>query len=410
MSEFFNVLAPIDAVNLMVNRLQSVTDFETIPTSNAMGRISSQNILSTENLPSVPRSTMDGIAVRAIDTFGATENLPAYLQIVDEVSMGIEPKIFLNQGEAVKTYTGSMLVNGADAVVMVENTQTVDQTITEVFKPVSAGENVIQVGEDIKIGETILESGSLIRPQDIGGLIALGITRIPVHKKPNVAIISTGDELIHPSKYPSPAQIRDINTYTISALTLEAGGNPIEVGIVEDSIELQLQSAKNTLKESDLLVFSAGSSVSSRDITVKVINELGKPGVLAHGISFKPGKPTILAMIGDTPVIGLPGNPVSASVVYKMIGVPIINYLSGKKPNQWNPKIKAVLTQDVPSQSGRQDTVQVNLSDKCGIPQASPSFGNSNLIFTMIRSDGYLTVPIDKGGLYAGEEIDVTLY
>ena len=274
MSEFFNVLAPIDAVNLMVNRLQSVTDFETIPTSNAMGRISSQNILSTENLPSVPRSTMDGIAVRAIDTFGATENLPAYLQIVNEVSMGIEPQIFLNQGEAVKTYTGSMLVNGADAVVMVENTQTVDQTITEVFKPVSAGENVIQVGEDIKIGETILESGSLIRPQDIGGLIALGITEIPVHKKPNVAIISTGDELIHPSKYPSPAQIRDINTYTISALTLEAGGNPIEVGIVEDSIELQLRSAKKALKGSDLLVFSAGSSVSSRDITVNVINEL----------------------------------------------------------------------------------------------------------------------------------------
>ena len=240
--------------------------------------------------------------------------------------------------------------------------------------------------------------------------MALGIDRVPVARRPRVAVVSTGDELVAPESTPAPGQVRDVNTYTLSALIERVGGVPVRAGLIPDDFEAQRAAAVEGLARSDMLVFSAGSSVSARDMTAQVFASLGEPGVLVHGISFKPGKPTILALLDGKPAIGLPGNPVSAAVVFDMMAAPVIRALMGGAPARWRPSVRATLARDVPSQAGRQDTVQVALEVVGGVVTAEPVFGSSNLVYTMIRADGHVTVPIDRGGLYAGEEVAVTLY
>ena len=278
------------------------------------------------------------------------------------------------------------------------------------LRPVAPGENVNQVGEDIRAGDVVLPAGHEVRPQDVGGLMTLGIDRVPVAMRPRVAVVSTGDELVPPGSAPGPGQVRDVNSYTLSALIERAGGLPVRAGLVPDDFEEQRAAAVDGLARSDMLVFSAGSSVSARDMTADVFATLGEPGVLVHGISFKPGKPTILALLDGKPAIGLPGNPVSAAVVFDMIAAPVVRALMGGTPARWRPSVRAMLARDVPSQAGRQDTVQVALDEADGVVTAEPVFGSSNLVYTMVRADGHVTVPIDAGGLYAGVEVAVTLY
>jgi molybdopterin molybdotransferase len=329
MAEFFNVLAPDRALCTLLDRLPRRLAAETVTTSQALGRITADDIVALESLPAFARSTMDGYAVRASDTFGASESLPAYLEVAGEVPMGQAPDITLATGEAALAYTGGMLANGADAVVMVENTQQIDATSIEVFRPVAPGENVVQIGEDVQCGEPILSAGSLIRPQDIGGLLALGVTQVSVCRCPVVAIVSTGDEIVAPEVMPGPGQIRDINTYTIAALVRQAGGVPVSLGVVRDDYEAQRRAAVHGLSQADMLIFSAGSSVSSRDMTVQVLDSLGSPGVLVHGIAHRPGKPTIIALLDGTPAFGLPGNPVSAMIVFRLLVRPTLYALAG---------------------------------------------------------------------------------
>jgi molybdopterin molybdotransferase len=383
---------------------------EPIATFEALGRVTAQDILSPEDLPAFPRSTMDGYSVRAGDTFGASEGLPAYLEVVGEVSMGRASQISLAPGQAAGAYTGGMLAKGADAVVIVEHTQPADDNTIEVLRPVAPGENVVQPGEDVHQGDPVLPAGHLIRPQDIGGLLALGITQTEVGRRPRVSIVSTGDELVPPEGTPGPGQIRDINTYTISALVTQAGGNPVPIALVGDDFEAQRDTALRGLDQGDMLVFSAGSSVSSRDMTAAVIESLGSPGVLAHGISLKPGKPTIVGMVNGKPALGLPGNPVSAMVVFELLVRPAIYLLSGCARPPATNTVQARLARDIPSQSGREDYVQVRLAYQNGTLSAEPVFGKSNLIYTLIRADGTVKVPLDKGGLYGGEEVSVRLY
>ena len=304
---------------------------------------------------------MDGYAVRARDTFGASESLPAYLEVVGEVPMGQAPDITLATGQAAVAYTGGMLANGADAVVMVENTQEIDATSIEVLRPVAPGENVVQVGEDVRIGEAIVPAGHLLRPQDIGGLVALGITQVKVRRRPRVAIVSTGDEIVSPDATPGPGQIRDINTYTIAALVEQAGGVPVPMGVVKDDYEAQRQAAIEGLSQADMLVFSAGSSVSSRDMTVQVLNSLGPPGVLVHGLAHRPGKPTIIVVDEGKPAFGLPGNPVSAMIVFGILVQPTLYALTGCIQPPQPPMVRARLTKNIPSMPGREDHVQVRL-------------------------------------------------
>ena len=410
MPEFFNVLPPDDALRVLLDRGVSGVGTECVPTRDAVGRVTGAAIVSPEDLPAFPRSAMDGYSVRAADTFGASEGLPAYFDVVGEVPMGRPPEVSVREGQAAVAFTGGMLADGADAVVMMEHTQGLDGSAIEVLRPVAPGENVIQPGEDVRTEAPILPAGHLLRPQDIGGLLALGIEEVTVSRRPVVSIVSTGDELVPPGTPPGPGQTRDINTYTISALVEGCGGMPNTVALVGDDHGAQRTAAEIGLAQGDVLVFSAGSSVSSRDMTARVLDELGQPGVLVHGISVKPGKPTIVAHVDGKPAFGLPGNPVSALVVFDLVVRPTIYALAGCVPAPRPPTVRARLSRDIASVAGREDYVQVRLTDEGGALSADPVFGKSNLIYTMVRASGVVRVPLDAGGLYAGEDVNVRVY
>lgn len=411
MPEFFNVLAPDDAFEVLKKHLSVHVEAETIPTSESLGRVTVTEIVSAENLPSYPRSTMDGYSVRATDTFGATESLPAYLELAGQVPMGCRPDISLVPGQAATAFTGGMLAEGTDAVVMEEHTQMAGQSTIEVMRPVASGENVLQVGEDVRTGDLVLPSGHVMRPQDIGGLTALGITDIDVARRPRVSIISTGDELVSPDDKPAQGQVRDVNTYTISGLVKKHGGIPLPITLVRDEYEAQRDAAAVGLDRGDMLVFSAGSSLSNRDLTASVIDSLGSPGVLVHGISLKPGKPTIVALVDGKPAFGLPGNPVSAMVVFDLLVRRTLYLLSGCNRPPVSASVTARLARDVASVAGREDHIQVRLEyNDHGSAIAKPVFGKSNLIYSLVRADGTLKVPADQSGLYAGEQVEIRLF
>lgn len=411
MSELLKLTTPKDATVLILDSIIEIkVGTEKVATSESLERVIRKSYHSKSILPSFDKSSVDGFSVRAQDTFGVSDSLPQYLKIVGEVSMGKETELVISEGQAATTYTGGMLAGDADAVVMIEYTNRIDRDTIEVTKPVAKGENIVFAGEDIKPRDEILTSGHTVRPQDIGALSALGINELEVSRKPKVAIISTGDELVSAESDPKLGQIRDLNTHTISALVTQAGGIACPIGIFKDDFQLQLRAAKRAIKDCDVIVFSAGSSVSNRDLTVKVFEELGDPGILAHGIAIKPGKPTILGLAQRKPLIGLPGNPVSALVVADLFLKPIIRSLMGDINPLFRNQVSASLTTDIPSRSGREDHVPVKLHHNTGSPDATPVFGKSNLIFTLVKSDGIICVPIDSSGLYKGQIVTVRMY
>jgi molybdopterin molybdotransferase len=409
-TELFNVRTPANALETLLARLPRRTTVEDVPTRDALDRVLAEDLCSPADLPSFRRSTMDGFAARAADTFGATEGLPAYLDLVDEVFMGRAPTLAIGSGECARIATGGMLPEGADAVVMVEQTQEVGPTTIEAVRAVAPGENVVQVGEDVRSGDPILPRGHVLRPQDLGGLVAMGITTVPVAGFLKVAIVSGGDELVDPEQTPAAGQIRDINSYTLAALVRRSGHEPVLAGVFPDEYGALAAAAQRALAENDLLILSAGSSVSARDMTAQVVESLGPPGVLVHGVSLKPGKPTILAVCGDKAVFGLPGNPVSCMVTYDLFVAPTLTYLSGAAAPP-SRVVTARLTRNIASATGREDYVQVRLDRRAdGGLDAVPIFGKSNLIFTLVRADGMLKVPLDAGGLNAGAVVEVVLF
>jgi molybdopterin molybdotransferase len=316
--------------------------------------------------------------------------------------------VTVGAGQAAIVYTGGMIPPGADAVVMIERTQRLAGDL-EVLRAVAPGENVINVGEDVQAGESLVGAGHILRPQDIGGLMALGLTRIAVAVRPRVAIVSTGDEVVPPDIAPGPGQVRDVNTYTVAGLIARAGGVPLPQGIIRDDFDALFAVAQTGLNDADALVISAGSSVSTRDFTADVINRLGPPGVLVHGVSVKPGKPTILGMCDSKPVFGLPGNPVSAMVVAGLFVAPVVWRMQGTRPPS-PQRVKAQLSHNVASVPGREDYVQVKLIEQAGQLVANPVFGKSNLIYTLVKADGLVCVPLDSNGLHAGEWVAVELF
>ena len=410
MPEFFNVVTPSEAWRILDAHIKPLMGMERIKSGEAVGRITAETIYSLENLPAFPRATMDGYAVRAKDTYGASEGLPAYLRVVGEIEMGHPAMVIIRPAEAARVHTGGMLPQGADAVVMVENTQSVDVSTIEVVRPVALGENVLRIGEDTKVGEVLFEAGHLLRPQDIGGLMALGLTGINVFLRPRVSIISTGDEIVSPERVPMPGQVRDINTYTTTALTQQAGAIALTQSIVPDDYAQLKEAAFSALGRAEILVISAGSSVSTRDMTATVIESLGKPGILVHGVSLRPGKPTILAVVNERPVFGLPGNPVSSMVAFDLFVKPAIYKVAGCKAPPPSPKVVARLTHNLPSTTGREDYVPVKLERRGDGLWATAMFGESNLITLLIRSDGLAKVPLDKHGLTEGESVSVGLF
>jgi molybdopterin molybdotransferase len=426
MPEFLTLLSPDEARETLFSHLPMPEPAsELIDVSSSLGRVTAEDIHAPHPLPDFRRSTVDGFAVHAKDTYGASDSLPAYLTLAGEVPMGAAPKSALEPGGCMTIHTGGMLPEGADAVVMLEYTQKTSEISEdlgglsgeiEIFKSVAEGENVISIGEDVAQGQVVQPKGSLMRPAEIGGLMALGITKLRVSKKVRVGLISSGDEVIPPEQSPRPGQVRDVNSYTLAALVTKAGGEPELYGIVGDSFDVLKETAARALTDCDVVVITAGSSASTRDMTADVIDELGAPGVLVHGINTRPGKPTILGVCNGKAVIGLPGNPVSALVNGYMLVVPLIERLLGQTPR---PKatVYARLTVNLPSQAGREDWWPVRLihpspsrrGDGGEVIDAEPIFGKSNLIFTLAAADGLLKIPPDATGLSAGEIVEVLL-
>jgi len=416
MPEFLTLLPPDEARALLLGQLsQPITDSEVVGVPASLGRVLAEDIVAPHPLPDFQRSTVDGYAVRARDTHGASDSLPAYLQLIGEVPMGDSPAFEISAGQCALIHTGGMLPNGTDSVVMLEYIQQTGSDEIEIFRAVAEGENLIHVGEDVAQGQTVLRKGSLIRPAEIGGLMALGIVKVNVVRHVRVGVISTGDEVIDPSQTPRPGQVRDVNSHALAALIEKSGGTAELYGIIPDTFESLQDAAGKALSECDMLIITAGSSASTRDITADVIRSLGEPGVLVHGINTRPGKPTILGVCNEKAVIGLPGNPVSALVNGYLFVVPAIEKLLGALPRT-KPHVLARLTVNLPSQAGREDWWPVRLISPSPLGKgqdepmhAEPIFGKSNLIFTLASADGLLRIHPDATGLSAGEMVEVYL-
>jgi len=390
----------------------SELDVETISLGDSLHRFLAQDITSPESLPPFSRSTMDGYAVRARDTFGCSESEPALLQVIGEIPMGASGQdLSLKPGQVASIWTGGELAAKADAVVMVEYTNSIDEQTIEVFKAVAPGENVIQSGEDFEKGAVVLGKGCSLRPQDLGVLAGLGITEVPVFRKPVVGIISTGDELVEPEGQLAPGKIRDINTTTLSGLVTEAGGIPVPLGIINDDFDLMLETCLQAIaKPVDVLLLSGGSSVGKRDFTLSVFKEIDNTDLLAHGVAIRPGKPTILAQKDNCALFGLPGHVASAMIVFYLFVRPLLRRFSGADGTGL-ATVLARTGEQIPSSIGREEYVRVRLvKENAGIqPVAYPVYGKSGLLKPLVAADGLLKIARDCEGLDKGENAEVIL-
>jgi molybdopterin molybdotransferase len=383
------------------------TTAETIPLAAALRRVPAEPVTSPHPLPGFARSTVDGYAVRAADTYGVSEGLPGYLTVTGAVRMGAEPDVSVGPGAAVAMPTGGALPPGADAVVMIEYTAQAMPGTIEVVRPVAPGEGVVRADEDAAPGAEIIPAGRPLRPQDLGMLAAAGVTSVLVHARPVVTILSTGDEVVPPeTETLKPGQVRDATATALAALVSDAGGTAVFGGIVHDDPGALEKALREALPAGDAIVISAGSSVGLRDETAGAVARLGPPGIWCHGLAIKPGKPTLLAECGGVPIIGLPGNPRSALVVFRLIGVPLVWQVGGCTQPPPEASTRARLSRDLASATGRLDVVQVRVSE--GV--ATPVFGLSALLSVLTVADGYIVIPEEATGLDSGTEVYVTLY
>ncbi len=425
MTEFLKLRTAEEGWTVFLDHFKPLVRSEECRVADALDRTLAEDVRAPHDLPTFVRSTVDGYAVRAADTFGATAGVPAYLDVIGEAPMGARTEISLDVGQAVLVHTGGMVPAGADAVVMLEYTNRAGGPLMsprapaapaggfsafsiEVSRPVAGGENCIQVGEDVRAGELIIEAGRILRPQDLGALLAVGVVDIVAARQPRVAILSQGDEVVSPEQEPGPGQVRDINSYTLSALVRRAGGIPLTYPIAPDRQDALDALARKAFDNADVVVLTAGSSVSYRDLTANTINSLGKPGVLVHGVAVRPGKPTILALCDGKPVFGLPGNPVSCMNIFQLFVRPAIWLLQGTRPLRPHT-VQARLARNVAAASGRADFVRVRLEERDGEMWAVPVFGKSNLINVLVRSEGTFPVPLDSNGIPSGSVVTVTL-
>lgn len=385
---------------------------EALPLDACIGRIASQNLSSPEDLPGFHRSSMDGYALRAKDTFGASESLPALFDIKGEVAMGQIPDMEVGQGQAIKISTGGMLPKGADGVVMVEYCHPLDEETLEVNRAISPLENVIRPDDDFKKGTIVLSRGSRMRPQDLGLLAGLGMEEVKVFRRPRVAILSTGDEVIPIGRTPKPGQVRDINSFTLGAFCRQSGATPMNLGLCGDDFHTLRGMVEKGLKEADSIWLSGGSSVGTRDMTLRVFESFENMELLVHGISISPGKPTIIARIGSCSVFGLPGHTASAMVVADVFLGPFLAHLSGEKgfPRKLYHEVEAKLARNIESASGREDYIRVRLERKGEELVAEPIFGKSGLISTLVEADGLVLVDRNLEGLYQDQRVSVMVF
>jgi molybdenum cofactor synthesis domain-containing protein len=392
-----NVVTKDEAVEIV--KSNSLTDLKTekVNIDNALFRILAEDIVSVEDIPSFDRSTVDGFAVKAADTFGAGNAIPAQLEIVGEILMGEKAGFTLENGQCAKISTGGMLPKGADAAVMVEHTDC-DNSLCLVYKAVSPNENVTKKGDDISVGETALKKGTKITSAEIGVLSALGIYEVPVFKKPVIAVISTGDEITDGT--PEDGQIRDVNTNLLSSAITEYGCEVYKYGAVRDNKDEIKNALVTCLEKADAVIVSGGSSAGARDMTVDIIDELGT--AYFHGIAMKPGKPTIFGTVLNKPVFGLPGHPLAAYFVFRLVVAEYIRKMLSLPADK--PISHGVLKENIPSNHGREEYICIKQTDN---GETVPVHTKSGIISVLGEADGFIKITRNTEGLPKGTTVEI---
>ena len=399
------VKTPEDVLALIKEEFSPLGQGETVSLSAAMGRILAEDIAAGEYVPNFDRSTVDGFAVRARDTFGCTDAIPAILPLQQTVQMGQGADFPLNAEACVAVPTGGAVPKGADSVVMLEYTEDYGDGTIGISRPVAPGENMIFRGDDVFPGKVILQKGRVLSSADIGALAAIGRVRVPVVKKLTVGVISTGDELVPPEVQPCPGQIRDVNSPMLEAMLTAFGCHVINYGIVIDDEALLTQKVRQAAAECDAVLLSGGSSVGVKDAACRIIESMGR--LLLHGIAIKPGKPTILGKAGPKQLVGLPGHPVAAYFITKLFVLPLLGRLSGRDMTAYT--VTAKVTQSISANHGRAQYHCCRLIPRDGEVWAEPIRGKSGLITTLAGADGYFCIDRDCEGLPKNAEIQVTV-
>ena len=404
--ELFNVLTVKETLRVIDENFNCEMGGEYVTLAEAEGRILKHTITARDNVPDFRRSTVDGYALYSKDTFGASESIQSILDLQGEILMGHEAKGQISiPGQCFYVPTGAMLPKGADSVLMIEYTEKLDESTILASKSTSPGENVIEAGEDIKKGQKVIEKGTKLRAYEIGVLASLGFYNIEVYKKPVIGIISTGDEIVHPSEAIKIGQIRDINSYMLNSLSLDKGCLPVRYGLIKDEYEELKSTAEKALSECDIVLISGGSSVGKKDNTVKVIKDLEDSLLLVHGISIKPGKPTIIGKSKEKIIFGLPGHPLSCAVIFQAV----VNYYIDKITNHKEISYPVVckFKFNYHKAKGREEYLPVTLKEKDDEVLASPVFGKSGLITSFSKAWGYIKIERNEEGIKEGQKVKV---
>ncbi len=395
---------------ILKNTLKTPRPVEDVSLEDAYGRVLAKDMLAPEDMPGFARSTVDGYAVRAADTFGASETAPAYLKITHEILMGQEPDFELAPGEAANIATGGMLPGGADTVLMFEHAQLLEDVL-EAQRALAPGDNVIQKGEDVSAGSLIVSAGERLTPYAVSAAAGLGVVNIKAHARPRVSIISTGDEIVPPETKLKPGLIRDSNSYALRGLIAQEGCVPLVRGIFKDDFGAILEEMRRSVRESEVVLITGGSSVGTKDMAERVISELGE--VVFHGVTIKPGKPLLFGVIDGTPVFGLPGHPRAVQVCFEVFVRPALYKLSGldtdKDLDTALGSVNAVLSKSIHSAQGREDIIPVRLSLKDGELFAEPLMSKSGLLLSMVRAHGAFSIEVGSTGMEKGEQVSVRL-
>jgi len=409
----FLQLTAVGEFEAILARCTRKTGTERIATAEGRDRRPAADIAAPGDLPEFRRSTVDGFAVISADTHGASGSIPLYLALTGDIPVGVAATAGLKSGEAMRVVTGGMIPEGADAVVMLEHADLIDEGTLEIRRAAARYENVAQVGEDVARGATVVPAGRPLRPFDIGALMGLGILEIEVYKRPTVAVFSTGSEVVEPTRTPGPGKVRDINKYAVAAGVRRAGGIPVLLPTVTDDRGLLTETIKKGAQDADMVILSGGSSVGGMDFTLDAINDAGSPGVVVHGLAAKPGKPTIFGMIGDVPVVGLPGHPAGALVIFTIFIAPLIRRIGGEQnARPFARSVTAHITRSIAGSPGRHVYIPVTLEFGAAgeLPRAIPILGKSGAITILTRSDGIIVIDPMREGVEVGASVDVYLY
>jgi molybdopterin molybdotransferase len=407
--DFLNVLSVNEVKELIKKNFSHMKiESEKVNIINSLDRVLNEDIVSEVNVPDFNRSTVDGYAIKSSDSHGCSDSMPSFLNLVGEVEMGDIAEENISSGNAIYVPTGGMIPEGADAVIMIEYVEKLDESTIAINKPVSIGENIVYKGDDIKEGKIVLKKGKKVTSQDIGVLAALGIKVVEVYKNIKFHIISTGDEIIDIDEELKFGKIRDINGYAIHGLISKLGGTVVNKVIVKDDYNLLREEVKNGIEDSDIILISGGSSVGVRDFTHDVINSFDGQGILVHGVALKPGKPTIVGECCNKPVFGLPGHPVSAIIVFKIFVEYLVSELLNIKNNNYS--INAIIDSNLHSSPGKQTYQMVSIEERDEKYYAIPNFGKSSMITLLSKSCGYVILDGNDEGLYKGQEVKVQLF